>query len=327
MLRIDNRLSRRSRSLAAALTLALSQSTFAVPSAQAGDAKTDASEAYKRGQKAFGLGDYHQAAEQFALADEIGPNPVALESAIKAAILAGDPALSMMLAERSTHRPAHAGMESQADRARAKYESAVGRVTLRCPEATACSLRIRDEVVPTDEPTYMVAGPHVVEVSVGDQQASEALSVPGGGELDWRAPPFASANPPPGEPPPAGGEQVPSRHETKDPDPPAKDDEGGGISPVWFFVGAGLTVAAAVPAIVFGADASSLNDDFLAGDDGAEDPGRGAQTRANVLWGVTGALGVATVLVGVFAVDWSGDDGSKTSVGLSPNGVFLRGTL
>jgi len=329
MVRIDNRPFRRSRYLAAAAMLAISMPAFGMPTAHAGDAGSDARDAYNRGQRAFGLGDYHQAAEQFALADEIGPNPVALESAIKAAILAGDPVLAMTLAERATRRPAHDGMEKQADRARAKYAPAVGRVTLHCPESTACTLRIRDEAVPSEEPTYMLAGPHVVEVSVGAQQATEALNVPGGGELDWRAPAFpedsASTVPPPA--PVSPPIKASASHEPDGADQPRKDAGGGGISPVWFFVGAGLTVAAAVPAIGFGANASSLNDEFQAGDDKVVASGQRAQTRANVLWGVTATLGVATVLVGALAVDWSGDDGSKGSVGLSPNGVFLRGTL
>src|SRR5688572_26773486 len=70
---------------------------------------------YERGTRAFGTKDYALAAREFARADAVVPSNAALEAALEASLLAGDPVLGMQLAERASGRPTD-------DRARAVAE-------------------------------------------------------------------------------------------------------------------------------------------------------------------------------------------------------------
>ena len=86
-----------------------------------------------------------------------------------------------------------------------------------------------------------------------------------------------------------------------------EDDPGlGRLSPTWFYAALGLTVATGIAAVVTGVMALQLNnlyleeqDDFL-----LRERGMGLQTTTNVFIGVVSALGIATVLLGIFT-DWS----------------------
>ena len=86
-----------------------------------------------------------------------------------------------------------------------------------------------------------------------------------------------------------------------------EDDRGlGRLSPTWFYAALGLTVATGIAAVVTGVMALQLNnlyleeqDDFL-----LRERGMGLQTTTNVFIGVVSALGIATVLLGIFT-DWS----------------------
>jgi hypothetical protein len=102
------------------------------------------------------------------------------------------------------------------------------------------------------------------------------------------------------------------------PEPEQPVDEGpkesGGWSPAVFFVGAGLTVAAAGVTVWSGIDtknnpgAERVKNECAAGDENCAlyKEGRSNQTRTNILIGVTGGLAVATGLIGALAVDWGG---------------------
>lgn len=99
--------------LALVLTLAASVTS----AAWAGNPKA-ASEAYNKASEAFARKSYAEAAAGFAVADGLEPNPVALESALKAAILADEPVLGMELVERGASRPPDPRVETQMKRAR-----------------------------------------------------------------------------------------------------------------------------------------------------------------------------------------------------------------
>ncbi len=117
--------------------------------------------------------------------------------------------------------------------------------------------------------------------------------------------------------------------------PPRDDEGGGGLPPVVFISAAAVTAVFAGITIWSGLDTSSLNDDYLAtttADDAktALDDAESAQTRTNVLLGVT--VGAAAV-TGVLAVltNWSGDTEERpvASIGISPDGAMatVRGAF
>jgi hypothetical protein len=105
--------------------------------------------------------------------------------------------------------------------------------------------------------------------------------------------------------------------------------EGGrGISPVWFYVGLGATGIAGAATIVSGIDTANQHSHFtnqcssgnVALDcDTLRSNGQSAQTRTNVLLGVTAGLAAVTAVT-VFFVRWH-----DTRVGVSPAGVTAIG--
>jgi hypothetical protein len=72
--------------------------------------------------------------------------------------------------------------------------------------------------------------------------------------------------------------------------------------------------------IASGVDTLGLNDDYLAGDDAAKEPGQSAQLRTNVLLGVTLAAATATTIFAIFT-DWGG---AAVAVGPGTARVGLR---
>lgn len=122
----------------------------------------------------------------------------------------------------------------------------------------------------------------------------------------------------------------------------SEQTDGGGLSPVVFFVGAGLTVVSGVFATVSGLNTISARDQYeqyaQSQEPSAEaqqyakelyDDGVARQTRTNVLIGLTGALAVGTVVM-AFLTDWGGDDeqpqvGAAGFVSTDGGGVSFNG--
>jgi len=88
----------------------------------------------------------------------------------------------------------------------------------------------------------------------------------------------------------------------------------GGISPVWFWVGTGVTAVLAGAAIASGFDTNAKHDDFVAHPNtDTQAAGISARTRTNILAGATAAAGAVTAGVGLFGVRW-GSASSTASV-------------
>ena len=84
------------------------------------------------------------------------------------------------------------------------------------------------------------------------------------------------------------------------PQPPPDQGDGGGLSPVFFWVGVGLTAAAGIGTLVSHLDTSSKLDDYEATPTRQlYEDGTGAETRTNVLLGVTVGLAVVSAVLGV----------------------------
>jgi len=112
-------------------------------------------------------------------------------------------------------------------------------------------------------------------------------------------------------------EEEDRRRDRDDDDTPSwaeeeEEESGGGLgrlSPSWFWAALGLTVATGVATVVTGVMALQLNNLYLEETDDwlLRERGMGLQTTTNVFIGVVSALGIATVLLGVFT-DWSRGD-------------------
>lgn len=284
-------------------------------------AQSSAGDLYDKGSAAFAAGRYQEAADAFARADELAPNDVALESALKSVVLADDAALGMTLVERAEGRATAPALAEARDKAREAFRDRASKVTLRCPASDpGCTLTLEGEKVEPGVPRFRKVGSYGLTAVTSGESRVHTIEVQAGRELDFTVPVAEGQPPPPVAPPPQPPAPLPFST-TPTPAPDETDD--GGLSPAWFWVGLGATIAAGGATVGVGAYTLSLHDDFEAGDDSAEDPGRTAQTATNVLIGLTGALAVTTVVLGV--VSLGGDEPEAAlSVELGPGHAGLR---
>lgn len=301
--------------LALVLTLAASVTS----AAWAGDPKA-ASEAYNKASEAFARKSYAEAAAGFAVADGLEPNPVALESALKAAILADEPVLGMELVERGASRPPDPRVETQMKRARERFAARAGQLSVSCPDERGCSAKLDATTLPLGKRVWVRPGTQPIEVTIEGQATRHQVEVAGGAVVDFVPP--APPRPPPPAPPvsapppqPSVGLIAPEKHDK------SVMETDGGISPAWFAVGAVATAALAGVTIWSGIDTLNKHDAFLAGNDAQRGPGRDAQLRTNILLGATLASAAGAAITGIF-VDW-GTSGQTAAVPF-PRGVAVR---
>jgi hypothetical protein len=316
----------RSRLLQLALAAALVTTIVGSAALARADDPEAARAAYDRGAAAFQAKRYAEAAADLARADALAPNPVALASALKAAELADDPILAMTLADRAELRPGvgEAAL-ANARRVREKMGARVGKLSIRCAAVRGCSVTVDAEPFPTEQQRWVKAGAHAVEITAGGSPARYTVTVEGGKTADFVEPSHDGAasgpKPRPGEagpnaPEPSGGEPVapppgppkaePPKAEPPKAEPPkAEPPAPRGISPAWFFVGLGATAVAGGVLVWSGVDTLAKHSDFVGFVTSDPSAGQAAQTRTNVLVGVTAAAGVATAALGIFAVRWS----------------------
>jgi hypothetical protein len=267
--------------------------------------KQKARDAYERGAEASARGDHAAAARELALADEIAPNPVALEAALEASIDADDAARGMELAARAEARGEPGRVAELARKARARFSGRVGRVKILC---AGCTATLDGEPIPTEKERFVLVGRHVAAVERGEAGREGRTIEVGPGALTlvdgWttKEKPAASS-----------------------------------ISPAWFAAGAVLTAVAAGVTVGSAVDTKRRHDSFVAANctlpaappacTGLADDGLAAQTRTNVSIGVSAALGVGTAVLGVFTfgkTNQSAGPASGFSVEPRDKGAFAR---
>lgn len=265
-----------------------------------------ARDAYDRGVKAEARGDHGTAARAFAEADALAPSVASLEAALESTMRADDAALGAELLERGEARVTDAGLSKTMDAARRRFANRTGRIRVDCAFAKSCLVAVDGGARDATRAVFVTVGAHSVAVE-RDGVRLERLVEVHPGEVVVVAPeegPRAAA--PPKETP-----AVPVAPRRLTVPPP-------GISPVWFYVGLGLTAAAGGVAIASGLDASSKHDAFARAGCGAggtgpvpsdcasrADAGASADTRTNVALVATGALAVASAVTAIAFVRWS----------------------
>lgn len=268
-------------------------------------------ELYDRGAAAYDAGDYARALADFAKADELAPNATTLEQGLKAALRADDPVLAMVLAERARSRGATGELLALAARVREQFGSKVAEVVIRCPsvagEQEGCDASLDGVPLEHGKPMYVLPGEHTVVLRHRGSGRSETIRTVGGERREVvvlatepaagrERPIVARRNPREGAP--AG----PVMESVRDP----VSDSRRALTPVWFWTGVGLTGLTAGAAVASGADLFAKYDTYLETlTVRSEDTARAAQTRTNVLIGVTIGLAVVTAVTGVFFTEWS----------------------
>ena len=276
-----------------------------------------AGESFDLGKRAYRNEDWVEAAEHFEAADQRAPSAVALELALRSRERAEQLDRAATLAALALDR--HADQQKLAKLAKdvlKKADKELHRVNVKCSEP--CDLVVDSKLVhgrAADARTlYLSPGDYTVRAGwPGERAANAKVSATKGGksDLSFDAPPEKTETTP---------APIPAKEPLKDEPPPPRDtpvaDESGGWSPVVFWIGTGLTVAAGAATAWSGIDTQNNPGtdrvrEECAGQ-GESCPlyqeGKDKELRTNILAGVTAGLGVATILVGIFATDWGGDE-------------------
>ena len=297
-----------------------------------------AAEAFDLGREAYQREDFVEAAEQFERADSQAPSATAIEYAMRSREKAGQLDRAATLAALAQSRHANdPNLQKLSSDLLSRAKQGLFALTVHCQEP--CELALESTIVhgaPSfSRVVFLKDGALTVHAGFpnGTSATRSITAVAGAeGDLSFSVPattpgPAAPAALPPSAAPPS----PPSRAATLT---PASSEPWRGFSPAVFWVGVGLTVAAAGVTTWSGLD--TLNDpgeerirrDCSQGDTSCElyQLGLSKQRRTNVLLGVTGGLGLGTILVGAVFTDWRGAP-ARTSGKLEPWLVIGEGAL
>jgi hypothetical protein len=245
--------------------------------ASGGDPTAQASTVYDCAAAAQARGDYRTAARLFSQADDLAPEPTALEAALEAGMLANDAALVMDLVARATARGTTGTLAATAKTAAQRFSGRAGQLTVDC---VGCAIGLDGEPFPAGVKRWVTVGEHALRASAGAWSTVETVTV------------FAREH--------TTHKLNPGREPAQ---PPARAR---GLSPGWFAAAAGLTALAGGATIASGMHTLSLHRDFeTAPSQDLSRRGQAAETRTYVVGAATGMLGLATILVGTLGVRWT----------------------
>ncbi len=276
-----------------------------------------AAEAFDKGREAYKAEEYVEAAEQFEKADSNAPSPAALELAIRARDKAGelDRAATLMALALHRHPDDESLLKIAADLSK-RAAASLYELTANCD--APCDLTVGGKIVhggpETQRMLYISPGTLTVRAGWPDNRSdSKQVQAEAGakGEVSFVAPQTAATQ---------GMAKEPDEPIAAAPAAPAGEqrDAGAGKSSGWsptvFFVGAGLTAVLGGVTVWSGIDTvKNPGADAVkkgCGNQGEScalyQQGLSKQRRTNVLIGATAGVGVATILIGVLATDWSG---------------------
>ena len=267
---------------------------------------------YDAGAAAYDRKDYRTAAERFARADERVPNGRTLQLAMAAALLGSDAALAMNLVERAETRPSEREIADLSQRLRARFGHAVGRIRFVCMQA--CKADVDGARVDANRPRWVEPGKHSIDLRTEASRVERDVSV-GAGETISVAIDDATAAP----------IDVATTSKATEPAAAPAPPRDRGLPRYVFWSTVALTGIAAGTATVLTIDVARRHDEFVAAPSAeASRDGEAAQTRARIVWGVTGVLALAAVVVGL-NTDFAGPSGAALRVDVGPGGVLLAG--
>ncbi|HEY5241178.1 MAG TPA: hypothetical protein VIJ22_06930, partial [Polyangiaceae bacterium] len=164
------------RPVVVALVTGASLAWTGVSNGQTPPPGADAHAAYARGTTAFRRGDYASAAREYAAADALAPNPVALQAALDATVLADDPVFGTTLLDRARGEPRTDALLTTMLTAEKKFAHRVGRIRLQCP-AAPCLGAIDGAAAVTGEPIVVRVGSHAVTLEAAGTLVQRVVTV------------------------------------------------------------------------------------------------------------------------------------------------------
>ena len=321
------------RAAAVAMVLAVAGAAGAQDSAPTAEQIKAAAAEFDQGRHAYRAKDYAEAAEHFEAADRNAPSAKTLELAIRSRDKAGQLDRAATLAALGLSRnPGNQGIKDIASSVLKRAKTELYRVDVQCntPCDSVIGTKLTFGRASKEKTVYVKPGEHELRAGwSGGRNASQKVTATEGGQtsVSFKEPP--KPRPTTHKATPAGTGRGPG------PGPAGPGDHGaevksGGLPPLVFWIGTGLTVAAGGVTIWSGIDtkanpgADTVKAACASGASNCQslyDDGRSRQLRTNILAGVTAGLGVVTIVVGAFATDWSGGppqkDTKKTARALS----------
>ena len=295
-----------------------------------------AAEAYDRGTAAYLEGAYEEAGQWFETAHRMAPAAPALMQAIRAHEHNDNHARAATLAlELTRSYPDDKAAAEFASGVLSKHASGLLKVEVSCDED--CKLDLDGKL--QEYLSFFVTPGAAHQLTAQFETGSKSASIQGAaGEtrnIEFQAPP------PPPTPPlvTARGPQ----------DASSSDGSRAPLSPIYTWVGVGLTAALGIATLVSGLDTRAGVPEYkkaanelssctrtVGADCSAQqtrarslyEAGTDRELRTNVLIGATAFAAVGTGVIGLFLTDWSDDtDSSKTSLTLEPRagGFSLTG--
>ena len=321
------------RAAAVAMVLAITVVAGAQDSAPTAEQIKAAAAEFDQGRQAFRAKNYAEAAEHFEAADRHAPSAKTLELAIRSRAQAGQLDRAATLAALGLARnPDDPGIKDAAGPVLKRAKTELYRVDVHCN--TPCDLVVGTKLVygkaSTEKTVYVKPGGYELRAGwSGGRNASHKVTATAGGqtEVSFKEPP---------KPPPTKTKGIPAGGGVSGGTGPG--DQGvttkhGGLSPLVFWIGTGLTVAAGGVTIWSGIDttnnpgADAVRNACQSGASNCQtlyNDGRSRQTRTNILAGVTAGLGVVTIVVGAFATDWSGGPPEKDTKKKAAGGLDVQ---
>lgn len=271
-----------------------------------------AAEAFDLGRQSYKDGRFAEAAEQFERADASAPSATALELALRSRDKAGDLDRAGTLAVLALALyPNDDNIAKIAPEVIERARADLFEVSVTCGQP--CEIADGNKLVhgraATTRTLFLVPGAHNLRAGFAggrseakdvDATAGAASNVDFATAVEKSAEPDEAPEPaPPPAPPP-------------NPDADQKVKQGHGLPPVVFWAAAGATVVAGGVTIWSGIDtvnnpgADKVKAQCAAGDQNCSlyKQGRSAQTRTNVLLGVTGVLAIGTTVLAAVGIDW-----------------------
>ena len=288
-----------------------------------------AASAFTRAQQAELSGEHTRAAELFELADRIAPTPEALRSATRARFTAGQLVAAAGNAEELLRRyPDDTSSRELAEPVLSAARPKLARLALDCAEpCTVLVDGLAIALAPLRKPViYLAPGSHQLTIAFeGARDRGLRVQAAAGDDRTVHVTPPATPRTAVTSAAQAGGAPAAASNRSADASPARDRGEWRGPSPVYFWVAAGLTVAAAGVTLWSGLDLLHTRDDFQANPQPTQsdfDEGERKDLRTSLLLGATGALVATTAVLG-WLTPFRADSSRRAAVAPRRDGVEL----
>ncbi|HXS17851.1 MAG TPA: hypothetical protein VN764_11715, partial [Polyangiaceae bacterium] len=290
-----------------------------------------AADSYDIGRERFRDGDFTEAAERFEAADSYAPSAAALRLAIASRKEAGQMARAATLAALALERyPDETDLRSEAEAILGDAGRELAKLNVNCD--VACELTLNNRLVhgsgAQSRTLYVDPGKVTLRATWSEGRTqSERLKLDVGDfkEVSFYAPPLSDIAV-------DGAPETEPTQEDQPAETPTEEKASKGWSPAVFWTGAALTVGGVGASVALGVRAlnhpgkDAVLENCAPGDQKCPEyvEGRQNQMVANVAIGATAAVGVFTMITGIWLTNWGGKQQEAHALHEPAKGAGLR---